>query len=374
MRTSQVLIGFVIVAVALAGCPQPVDDGPPGDDDDGETAAAALVTLHDPDGASVGNVTFLQRNGSITVTAEVENLSAGFHGFHIHETGDCSPDFGAAGGHHAPDDADHGDHAGDMPVLLVGDNGTATHGFATDRFTIEELLADDGTAVVVHEDPDNYAHIPDRYTSDDANESGPDEATLAAGDAGPRAACGVVEAAEPDEVQAQLPPAISFGRERAAQAVLADGDGSEVGFVAFVDRGEATAVHATVDDLPTGFHGFHIHETGACDPDFALAGGHHDPGDADHGDHAGDMPVLDIGANRTAALSFVTDRFTVDDLTDLDGSAVIVHEDPDNYANIPDRYQSEDADGSGPDESTRATGDAGARIACGVVQDAQRSP
>jgi Cu-Zn family superoxide dismutase len=53
---------------------------------------------------------------------------------------------------------------------------------------------------------------------------------------------------------------------------------------------------------------------------------------------------------------------------DADGSAVIVHAGPDNYGNIPVRYTSAGAASPGPDGATVATGDAGARIACGVVE------
>ena len=63
-------------------------------------------------------------------------------------------------------------------------------------------------------------------------------------------------------------------------------------------------------------------------------------------------------------LTTVTDRFGVADLlADDDGSAVMVHSGPDNYANIPERYAPE-----GPDADTLGTGDAGSRLACGVVE------
>lgn len=61
--------------------------------------------------------------------------------------------------------------------------------------------------------------------------------------------------------------------------------------------------------------------------------------------------------------STVTDRVNVTELFDGDGSAFIVHEKPDNYANIPtDRYDPD------PDTTTLGTGDAGGRILCGVVR------
>ena len=73
-----------------------------------------------------------------------------------------------------------------MPVLLVNEDGTSRGTFQTDRFSLEDLKDADGSAVIVHAKPDNYANIPERYAPE------PDADTLATGDAGSRAACGVV--------------------------------------------------------------------------------------------------------------------------------------------------------------------------------------
>ena len=122
------------------------------------------------------------------------------------------------------------------------------------------------------------------------------------------------------------------------------------------------------DDLPAGFHGFHVHAVGQCVPPFTSAAGHYNPSGASHGDHAGDMPVLLVNEDGSADLEFTTDRFRVRELFDADGSAIIVHEGRDNLANIPERYHSHTEEVFGPDSATLATGDAGARYACGVVQ------
>ena len=152
---------------------------------DGRSAAAKLV---DADGDRVGRVWLEQhgRDGTVTVFARVRGLPPGFHGFHIHTTGACEPpDFMSAGGHFNPTGAPHGDHAGDLPTLLVNEDGTGVLAAATDRFTLRDLRDADGSAVMVHELADNYANIPARY-------GGPDAETLSAGDAGSRLACGVV--------------------------------------------------------------------------------------------------------------------------------------------------------------------------------------
>jgi superoxide dismutase, Cu-Zn family len=139
-------------------------------------------------------------------------------------------------------------------------------------------------------------------------------------------------------------------------------EGNPVGEVGLSqDREDQVEVQVKVHDLPPGFHGFHVHEVGQCEPPFTSAGGHLNLEDAFHPEHTGDMPVLLVNNDGTGEASFVTDRFTLKDLFDEDGSAIIVHAVPDNYANIPERYGKVDQD-------TLQTGDSGDRIACGVIQ------
>lgn len=101
---------------------------------------------------------------------------------------------------------------------------------------------------------------------------------------------------------------------------------------------------------PVGPHGFHLHEFGTCrvgnpqDP-FQAAGGHWNPDDQPHGNHAGDFPVL-FSNNGYARMCFFTNRFNVREII---GKAVIIHQNPDDYR-------------------TQPAGDAGKRLACGVVQ------
>ena len=167
-----------------------------------------------------------------------------------------------------------------------------------------------------------------------------------------------------------------------ATARLKDVEGDFVGWVRFeAQEGGVVEVEAKVDGVkpPGEFHGFHLHTTGKCDPDavdpatdevvpFFSAGGHFNPTSEIHGEHAGDFPVLLVMKNGQAQEKFETDRFRLSQLFDKDGSAGIVHAGRDNYANIPDRYHSHDFDVFGPDELTKATGDAGDRFACGVVR------
>jgi superoxide dismutase, Cu-Zn family len=159
-------------------------------------------------------------------------------------------------------------------------------------------------------------------------------------------------------------------------ATLVDPEGTEVGTVTFGEAEEGTEVSVDVAGLPPGFHGFHVHAIGVCEPDsanpsdpsmtgdFLSAGGHVGAGESDHGEHPGDLPTLYVAESGTGSLTAVTDALALADLTDDDGSAVMVHASRDNYANIPERYAP-----GGPDEMTLNTGDAGGRIACGPVED-----
>ena len=158
-------------------------------------------------------------------------------------------------------------------------------------------------------------------------------------------------------------------------APLVDPKGTKVGTVTFSDVEGGLRVSVQVEGLPPGFHGLHVHAVGVCEPDsanpadpsmigdFLSAGGHIGAGAADHGAHAGDLPSLYVNRAGAGSLTTVTDALTRADLTDDDGSAVMVHADRDNYANIPERYAPD-----GPDEMTRNTGDSGGRIACGPVK------
>lgn len=157
-------------------------------------SSAVFVTLQGLNGAELGRVKLLQKPGEVVVSGSVQGLTPGFHGFHIHAIGLCdagaaSGPFTTAGGHYAGGLPNHGDHAGDMPSLLVTQDGHAWASFVTDRFSLDDLRDLDGSAVMVHAGRDNFANIPTRYTSGGA----PDATTLATGDAGSRVACGVID-------------------------------------------------------------------------------------------------------------------------------------------------------------------------------------
>lgn len=170
------------------------------------------------------------------------------------------------------------------------------------------------------------------------------------------------------------------GATHTVAASMIDQNGNPAGHISFEVNRSKMQVHARAQ-FPKefeGFHGFHIHAKGVCDPKavddkgapspFFTAGGHFSVTAQGHRSHSGDMPSLMVLGDGTADLTFFTDRFTIAQLLDSDGSAVIIHVGPDNFANIPLRYTSANGTQPGPDADTHKTGDAGARLACGIVK------
>ena len=169
------------------------------------------------------------------------------------------------------------------------------------------------------------------------------------------------------------------------KATLVDATGATLGSAKLSFEPGATEVKVDVQLSPAqaGFHGFHIHSVGRCEAPFASAGGHlgESPGDPAHRhrNHDGDLPVLLVNADGRATARVVTDRLDIAELRDGDGAAFIIHAAPDNYANIPatdatgaPRYTNAGSVAVYPnlttDAATLATGDAGARVACGVIE------
>ncbi|HEU5139326.1 MAG TPA: superoxide dismutase family protein [Bacillales bacterium] len=152
----------------------------------GKTGAKSLlIPLKNQKGKAIGEARFVQTPKGVKITIEASKLEPGLHGIHIHETGKCvPPDFKSAGEHFNPFHMEHGlknpkgAHAGDLPNIMVEENGTVQTSILAKKVTLEKgkknsLLDEDGSALVIHAKPDD-------------NKSQP------SGAAGERVACGEI--------------------------------------------------------------------------------------------------------------------------------------------------------------------------------------
>ena len=184
----------------------------------------------------------------------------------------------------------------------------------------------------------------------------------------------VVVVASPRPGWAPAPAGAADAVPTTARAQLVGVDGKPAGVVAITAVGKHVRIEVAATGLSPGFHGLYLHTKGLCEPGanppFGTAGGHLDPaGGRPHPAHAGDLPSLFVRSDGVGRIRVLTDRVTMADIPDADGTAVIVHGGRDNFANIPGSYQSNDPNAlvPGPDTMTLATGDAGNRALCGVV-------
>ena len=158
--------------------------------------------------------------------------------------------------------------------------------------------------------------------------------------------------------------AVALAQQTTASAKIS-GKGI-TGSAEFVERaqGNGTIVEITVtaSGLTPGKHGVHLHAIGKCEPDFTAAGGHFDPGpasntdpDANHPYHMGDIPNLEVGTDGKGTMKIQTTRVTLSagplSLFDADGTAIIIHGNPDQ----------------GTTGAPKSGVSGGPRVACGVV-------
>jgi len=147
-----------------------------------------------------------------------------------------------------------------------------------------------------------------------------------------------------------------------ATATLKNAQGQEVGTATIANtvRGTSVTINATFSKLPPGTHAIHVHTVGSCTaPDFTSAGGHFNPGGKQHGSanpqgsHAGDLPNFEVDAKGNGTISFAAPDMTLNDgpnsLFHSGGTALVIHANAD-------------------DNKTDPSGNAGARIACGVIE------
>lgn len=170
-------------------------------------------------------------------------------------------------------------------------------------------------------------------------------------------ACSTAPAPSSAPAAASVPPAQSTARM--GMANLSAASGSLVsGKLMLMPMGGSVHMTGTVGGLaPYSVHGFHVHEKGDCSAaDASSAGGHFAPGGNPHGKrgrgahHAGDMDNITANAEGVASVNVYLDDVTLGGgaANDIAGLAIVVHADPDDYTSQP-------------------SGNAGARVACGVI-------
>ncbi len=173
-RITRAALAAALTATTLAGCalaaPRSAAQEPfeGGLVDGGETGLAAMRTA---DGVEVGTIILEQAEHGVIVSVDVRGLPPGPHGMHIHQTGACTPDFAAAGGHFNPAATEHGFHnaagyhAGDLPNLDIASDGTGKAEFFVAGLALTDAVDDrrpttladaDGAAIIIHAAVDDY--------------------------------------------------------------------------------------------------------------------------------------------------------------------------------------------------------------------------
>lgn len=325
-----------------------------------------------------GTITFAQdpHNQGTVVEGEIRGLTPGKHGLHIHALGDTTNGCNSTGPHFNPYNVDHGDlgdvvcHVGDLGNVIANDNGIAKI-FLKNNFL--NVIGKDsclGRALVIHADPDDLGQ-------------GGHELSKQTGNAGARIACGIIglqgildhgsQVILDDllnEVREKTKHDTNLNVEQLKQLLMSaaikgvcvlEGSSNVSGIISFGQDGtNPTVIEGEIRGLSIGKHGLHIHAFGDTTNGCNSTGPHFNPHNVEHGDlsndirHAGDLGNVIAGSDGIARILVTSDLLHLGGKDSCLGRALVVHADPDDL-------------GRGRHEQSKLTGNAGARLACGII-------
>jgi Cu-Zn family superoxide dismutase len=160
-----------------------------------------------------------------------------------------------------------------------------------------------------------------------------------------------------ERIQSQVGVLSTPSAKQAIATIGPASDSTVTGMAIFTQNGDQITLTIEIQNASPGIHGVHIHESGDCSsPDGKSAGGHWNPTDVAHGKwgegefHLGDIGNITVGEDGTGSIELTTDLWEIGTGSDIDvvGRGIIVHADADDFTSQP-------------------SGNAGARIGCGVI-------